>query len=316
MTTDVQPSMWTVQEVGVDYITATTREARKLPAGRTLAQTLLVAEQRQGEDVRPFEWMGYRGLACGAVTWGERDDGFLLRLSSHCAATHWRTVALTSDNVSRLDLAVTARPVAPDPQTGPRAWQQAIAWTEEHNPAGVVTQVTDNRGGYTVYLGSRTSERFARLYDKGAESRTGEYEGAWRWELELKKELAWRTFGQLVAAQSAEPLIRATVHAHFRARGLAVPWTANGASVGASIARRPSDSAVRRRWLREQVRPSVVRVIEEAGIEALLGDLGLLRSERLLDWARGTATLALRVEGGYTVDVGRRDAEPAPEEGV
>jgi hypothetical protein len=47
---------------------------------------------------------------------------------------------------------------------------------------------TDNRGGKTLYIGSRQSDRFARIYDKGVE--TGTDENWLRYEFELKGDVA------------------------------------------------------------------------------------------------------------------------------
>ena len=59
---------------------------------------------------------------------------------------------------------------------------------ESTGTSQTVRNVTDNRGGYTMYIGSRESEKFARLYNKAAEQGVdGDW---WRFEVELKGDAA------------------------------------------------------------------------------------------------------------------------------
>lgn len=55
--------------------------------------------------------------------------------------------------------------------------------------------IRNDRGGYTLYIGSRSSERFARIYDKAAQTATV---GQWiRYEFELKGDVARSMAGAL-----------------------------------------------------------------------------------------------------------------------
>lgn len=274
---DQESSKWTVVEVGIDYITATARSQSGREGLLTLGQTLTVTEQRTGADVRPFAWQGYRGLSAGPCTWADRDDGAMLRLSGHLASAHWRTASLVLENCSRLDLQVTARWSGGLPVHEVQWWQEARSGAEDANHNGLVAMVRDNRGGWTLYIGSRTSPRFARLYNKEAESKKEEYRKCLRWEVEYKGEAANQVLRALTGAQSAEPLIRATVRSHYEDRGVTVPWKANGPCVGASIVARPTDNAIRLRWLKLQVAPSLARLHAAGLLQDALESLGLAR---------------------------------------
>lgn len=66
-------------------------------------------------------------------------------------------------------------------------WKRVVA--DEGLDGKRSKQFIDGKTGQTMYLGSRTSERFARLYDKGKQ--TGMIDGTWlRWEVEYKGTLA------------------------------------------------------------------------------------------------------------------------------
>lgn len=266
---------WEVIEVGIDYITATARTQSAREALLTLGQTLTVAESRAGSDLRPFAWMGYRGLSCGPCTWAERDDTSMLRLSGRLANAHWRTAGLALENCSRLDLQVTARCSEAPTWMSAKSYIDAMHSAEEANHNGLVAHVTDNRGGWTVYIGSRTSPRFARLYNKEAESGEEQYRRCVRWEVEYKAEAANQVLRALKGASSAEPLMRATVRSHFVDRGASVPWTASGAAVGPSITKPLSDDAIRLRWLASQVAPTLAKLHASGRLEEAMQALGL-----------------------------------------
>lgn len=277
---------WRVKEVRVDYVTLTARRQETRKALIVFGQTITVAEQRSGADVRPFAWQGYRGLSAGHVTWGDREDGSLLRLGGDLAAHHWRTAARAYDNCTRLDLAVTARRSPPARQLAEVAFERAREEIERGASNGLTSLVMDNRGGQTCYIGSRTSDRFARLYDKEKESAQEEYAGCWRWELETKGDVAVALLRQLVRADDAGPLARATVHQHFTSKGCRPPWPSTGEPAALSIKKPESDDATRLRWLRDQVAPSVARLTERGKLIEVLRALGLGDLVRLLDaWA-------------------------------
>lgn len=97
---------------------------------------------------------------------------------------------------TRLDLAIDVLDI-------PRFAQRLATLAELHRYKGtcrvinIVRSVQDD--GITVYCGSRQSERFARLYDKGVESGQG---GDWtRLEMELKGDVARGVSRHLVQPQ-------------------------------------------------------------------------------------------------------------------
>jgi len=96
--------------------------------------------------------------------------------------------------ISRLDLAIDAidENVAPDDiyVAAKRGLTKGTARNVERRES--------IDGGITVYIGSRESDKFARLYDKGVESKTGT---DWkRLEIELKGDVA-KQYGRMVAMQ-------------------------------------------------------------------------------------------------------------------
>lgn len=95
--------------------------------------------------------------------------------------------------ITRLDLAIDAI----NEGVNPHAVYSAALAGETRGTAQKVEARTGIDGGITVYIGSRESDKFARLYDKGIESGQG---GDWkRLELELKGDVA-KQYARILSA--------------------------------------------------------------------------------------------------------------------
>jgi len=68
-------------------------------------------------------------------------------------------------NISRIDLAKDATETPIDLQAIYQSIEQGLV----RGPVRKYSRVTSNDGGYTIYIGSRQSERYIRIYDKAAE---------------------------------------------------------------------------------------------------------------------------------------------------
>lgn len=158
---------------------------------------------------------------------------------------------------------------------------------------------SNSQGGATAYVGSRSSERFLRVY------RTGPVHGyaGTRWELELKGEAARGALGLLLgdrdAATTAVQLVIAFVDFRDRVglghgeRAARLPWWA--ALVGSlervrGVAAHRVDGLARRvTWLARQVAPTLAAIWAEpaygsAWLNGLLAD-GLDRLGGRPGWA-------------------------------
>lgn len=94
--------------------------------------------------------------------------------------------------VTRLDLAIDAI----DEKVNPHAVYSAALAGETKGTAQKIEARTGIDGSITVYVGSRESDKYARLYDKGLESGQG---GDWkRLEIELKGDAA-KQYGRVLA---------------------------------------------------------------------------------------------------------------------
>lgn len=269
-----------VLAAGVDYLACSSGNPASAELLKAAGWALAYKQGEIGNDLKPWDWKGYRGIRSGSVECGERPDGVFVRISGALAAEEWRPIARHAAHVSRLDLAVTVRLLS------------------EANPAADVYRTTNpalkqGRGrrvqkgrhietwteGDTTYLGSRKSDRYGRIYDKGKESHDPAFKDCWRWEVEYKGDTATPLSNVLQASDVESTAVLAYVWSDFEAFGAPPTWGL-GAEVHRFVATRPKSDDLRRlEWLRTQVAPSVRILIDHGRRAELLEALGLLDNQ-------------------------------------
>lgn len=240
--------------------------------GETRARLLLelgvrLVEEEKARGNRPHKarLMGYEGIQCGRVTYGQRDThATRLALSGDSANANLDVAVALADTVTRLDLAVTCRLDQPAHDLGAEACEAALAFRQVKHRAAKPWAVFDADGGYTLYLGERASENFFRLYNKEAQQRKemgasydGRYDNCWRYELETKATVPHLILKKLLPAKDRGEWIRSYLHAYVQAHGLEPPFDVAGALALIPGFRRKSDRDSKLNHLAKNVRPTV-----------------------------------------------------------
>ena len=271
-----------VLESQADWLTAAVHTADKNVTLEHYASGWAARELADGAKMRPWRLMGYEGYLAGRVRYGTRQAAGLVQLSGDLAARHLDGLVPLADNVSRLDLAVTAQFTPPQPDTGSVAYLDAEHHYKEHSTAARPWRIADADGGWTTYLGDRSSDTFLRLYNKQAECRAssdaaGElhYAGCWRWELELKGHFAKSAAHSLQAAPDRPAFVQGWMYDYVTKHGMRPPWERSGGAKLAGAFRRRSDRESRLSWLRRSVAPSVAWLLENGDRTDVLTALGL-----------------------------------------
>lgn len=231
------------------------------------------------------------------IAWGEsRPDVFVSVKGEVCEELGLpglaaMSVTLALEPSSRLDVAWDTDFLTPGTvETAVRAGEVVARFDRSVNPETGRMRGIERRGnheGDTVYLGSRTSERFVRVYDR---------RGPTRVEMELKERRAVELWRRLLAlndeaAWGMEALAELRAFVDFRA---VVLGPRSGKPVGAADrplldwwaafvqgAERRSTVLPRKaprletmdRWLRQQVAPVLALVADANGAESLIRDL-------------------------------------------
>lgn len=226
-----------------------------------------------GYDLASRTWNGYQGTASRHVFYGVRHDGAYLRLSGEPAHVWWRDAWQIAGRCSRLDVQATIEGVRAGRDLAREA-RNAADRAPKLKGRPVEWQYLETRAkGCTAYVGSRTSARFLRLYDKGAEERTGHLTGRWRYEVELKDDIASGTARALHAAPDQGRASAAYVYHQFDRRSVRPLFRPPGPDPDVEIRSGETDDERRLRWLREQVSITVARLMangREADVRAAL----------------------------------------------
>lgn len=253
-------------DTNIDYLTVTFRCAREWADSVKTIESLCVLEEKRW----PWYFYGYAGYfkksGEGHLATGKSSKGGIVQASgciSHLLCTSWFRWLPDKAKFTRLDLAITFSLGRRLPLVRQACENPRDDWTVILPPPTL--------GGGTLYVGSRKSATFGRLYDKGAELNQAlaadqaiDTNYLWRAELETKKNCARAQFSEIVRAQARGELrefIADTVLTWFSGRGVYLPIIPNSPSI-VSVAHRAVDDIRTIKWLHEQVRPCIWRLAE------------------------------------------------------
>lgn len=252
-----------VKYAGLDWLTLTSPEKASGDAWLNLFNSYY--DQVKDEEPPPVEYKGrwYTGRKMRHLSWGQDPErGFILIASGGLANEIWEKALPPVHRVTRVDLAM-------DVQLSELVEMARHSYDLINKGDGKIqrnyTFWQNNKGGSTLYVGSRQSVMFGRLYDKGVESGTDEPNCLWRYEVEYKKPIADVVVEAVCQTEPDERAKRiiATLADWFRERAVLVPNDLEVADAY-TITQQARISTYDRKlaWLRTQVRPSVQELIE------------------------------------------------------
>lgn len=255
---------WVLHGGGVDYITLTGRPGRPAQALGELAKAHRGMMERDGFHVKPCNALGYKGERYGNWFFGERQDGVMLRVSGADSMGVVGALSGVSLNCSRIDCHATLKCIPGDRLWAVRAAslaQSQRAAAPGCNWAGLKLLETFGRGD-TLTVGSRTSEKYGRLYDKEMESLDPSYEGCWRYEVEYKGDHARAAFERLRVAPSIPRAAAELAAQQWRAWCVPFPDVAIVSAEPLYIPREKPDVEKKGEWLMEQVLPTLAWLVD------------------------------------------------------
>lgn len=219
-------------------------------------------KKKEANEELPFSNGYYSGLRIAKMQWGyEKHLGYIVIISGADAERYWNRLSPKDARVTRIDLCVDF--VKKEPQYLANDLFMAIG-KERKETTPRLSLYIGPEGGDTLYVGSRHSQQFGRLYDKGVESGTAPPGYFWRAEVEYKKPLAGLMATELKeeTSQNRVPAIRDTVLHWFTDRGIEVPENVAGkTNISVSVEARITTADKKLAWLRTQVGPTVRQLV-------------------------------------------------------
>lgn len=283
---------------GIDWLTVTakTQELRDaLFAECNRIKTILAAN---GARVRTWQFKGYTGFSVAGLRWGTRADSDIGMLSGVDAHQNWYVLGEYADGCSRIDLAVTVQTDKCFPGLLDK-YYEFLASPAANSVSFKRAIVKNSDGGQTLYIGSRASRAFGRVYDKGIEAGLEDQPGKlWRYEVEFKKPLAQSILKQVLANkylpqgtrwdEEVAQSIASTVYVWYEARNVPPIFTRrdNGA-LSLEVEARVLSDDISLNWLTTQVRPTVLRLTQRGKLDQVKRALGL--SDDIQSWLNSAA---------------------------
>lgn len=261
----------------IDWITATTAKTRIGMAWFDI--WLKIAEENGVEFSKPWAWMGYEGSMTDGARWGKREDGFILVVSGYRADLVCARVEPTASNITRLDLAVTIE--LEDRLVGLcRDHYNAVTRSSESQRK---YSIVENKSlGQTVYVGSRASNQYGRIYDKSQEE--GKQAGwKYRYEVVFKQPLAKPHLLEMHTDRYSREVtekygkyIRSTVWNWFYDRDI-VPLFYPESVYPQVVQTQYRATTIDRKfeWLRRSVSPTIAKLMKSGRKEDVITSLGL-----------------------------------------
>lgn len=258
---------WEVASVhaGVDWLTMTcsSTEARDRLEG--LIATIVVEEEELGYRPATWHFKGYRGHNWKSLSYGKRPQDDIVVAKGQLADRLFWSLSAYARQVSRVDLQVTAMLKNPCPDLALTCYTYLGELVREgavNVPSNRLILGDARTRGDTLYIGSRKSSQMGRMYDKGVQEKTDTPGYKWRYEVEYKKPLAYRLAKALRESRDRSFDIIGTVHEWFDNRYCVPVFDKRGSKIVTEVVARIHSDEVTLAWLRSQISPSVLRLMQ------------------------------------------------------
>jgi hypothetical protein len=269
-----------IVSAGCDWLTVTFKpDAPQVRPLELLVQSVQDEATQRGEEVKMISPQGYSGMSVQGLFFGGREDGYMLRCSGDLADSFYRElVALGGTyNITRIDFQVTAKRRPQDRNFVERLRKTITAASQA---AGRVRPpvfgcVENSERGDSLTIGSRTAERFIRVYDKSLEQHGKIEPDLLRWEVEYKGDLAQNGWSMLCNAASSMWLAISLVSGELQALGVFEDWMKDTAPIRIKTTHNYSTNERRLDWLQNHVRLTVKRLVEDGLQSEVIQALGL-----------------------------------------
>ena len=255
---------------GVDYARYTATDHRPFENWNAMLQSEYLAEDLAGKRIHNRWLLGYFGRVLEHAFLGKNESGCMVQLSGGYAWQNWYEAGNYSERCTRMDLQVTW-PVEEPPGEYIREMYQLAVLHKTSNGRKPEPQITDTpRGAKMLTIGSRQSEVYGRMYDKGRESGEPSYASCVRWEIEVKGEQA-KDLNAHMREHKDEPFTtRAIVHQFWEARGMKPFWDTYEGVEGTPPKKRTKTDETKLTWLATQVNSVVCALVERGKREQVV----------------------------------------------
>lgn len=265
-------------EAGIDWLTWVVPDAEPTGWVGRLGEQLVREQEQRGGKRRPMSFQGYHGEGSESCAFGFRSDSAYLRISGSLAASHWSALLSCSGHPTRLDVQTTWTLSSAHKRFGTLVLKRKTAAASRlHHRRPKTACAQDSAGLWIGTVGTRTSAKYIRVYDKGVEDHSAEPGEKWRIEVEAKQHLARSLWSEVSTAANPTEWCRQCVRRSIESVGGTWPIRSDESlpALPAMPPRELQTIARKRRWLESSVAPSLEQMLIALGTEEVLKILKL-----------------------------------------
>jgi len=271
-------NLCSILDAGIDWFTVTVDDGLRSQFVSAKAERLLLAAEERGEKREWVNRLGFSGDRTEHFFVGKRDTKTLVIGTGLEAKEQGAFFLGLATNVTRLDLAVTLRDDDVDRDWTKIAYNQASMDGRVDSGLLKTHRIEGTPDGRTLYIGSRASDRYIRIYDKTAESKGIWPERSWRWEVEYKRPRAGMVAARLLRQGSSPNAVVDIVSSALADLRVKLPCDHIPSGWLAKRPRLMTDDETRLVYTTRVIGPFIKRLIDSVGedrVTAALQEAGL-----------------------------------------
>lgn len=269
-----QRQEYSVLSSGLDWLTCTAKNGSPALALERVSDLEVAHQNASGSMPTPTTWLGFDGYKLKGLFFGRREHDVMLCLSGGVADDLGPLAIQNASNISRVDLQVTICSNGEPIQLARDAFNDCKRQDNRAGRPRSFSFIVGHPAGQTLYVNSRASDNFARIYDKGVESKLCAPGLMWRYEVEFKRKVAKSEAIALAPQEQMQAYVADRVHTWMTARGIDPTWPAPTSFAHETSARIDVAHDVLT-WMKDSVSISVAKAIKKYGLKAVLDALGL-----------------------------------------
>lgn len=256
-----------VADVGIDWVTASAKSEARRELLVEFGLRALRYDQQAKNKLQPLASHGMTGWKSRHVSLAFNEDLAVVELHAHAAHDWWHNALDLAENVSRLDIQVTARQAPFDRNLAIREWEHGERRRKIEGHKSYYDLYARKGQGNTLYIGSSSSDLRARLYDKRAESKDPAWQDCWRYEVQARRERAGQMARIVSESDDANESMASIVSNHFGTRGVVPIFDVATTAELPPLPREKSDADRALAWVEGSWRPTIKRLAEWGATE-------------------------------------------------
>lgn len=269
-----QPAEFSIVDAGVDWFTCTAKASESALQMDVRASEELQRQYQSGVKLVPQTRQGFAGSAGNHFFFGRREHDVMVQSGGPLSDELLPVMVPLASNVSRLDVQVTLFTEGEVANLARDTWSHLKSIPNGNGRPRSFSLIVGHPVGQTLYVNSRSSDNFGRIYDKGVQADLGPAGLLWRYEVELKRKVALHRARESALLNQRQDYAISLVHQWMTDRGVQPPWENQSGLTCKRMVLESADSSVLS-WFDETLSKTVATAIKLHGLKAVLASLHL-----------------------------------------